>query len=272
METPKNRKQRRAAASGDAAIPLAHPPREAPKDKANSKTLVDLIGERQTETSNVNPTPNYEFITVDPSALSESDKSQFRPINSTPSIEIEADQPLPPLIDTVLLSLPLTTLHLTLAFLAAHQYAENVPLSSLFRESALVAFPMLSFLIHLAHGHIMSLGENRVRKNKRNNKATVNTAVSLLPLSWDKLSPSFLRKLLFPPTVKTSIFLPLAILLGAKLVTITNEDPYYAVMKRAPAIGTLWVWSILEIPLGAAILGALGPLGWAVWWKGYGIV
>ncbi|RJE20960.1 hypothetical protein PHISCL_06696 [Aspergillus sclerotialis] len=234
METPKNRKQRRAAASSNLSIPLAHPPRDAPKDKANSKTLVDLIGERQTDLSNANPNPNYEFITVDPSALSESDKAQFKPIDSNPSVEIEPDQPLPPLIDTILLSLPLTTLHLTLAFLAAHQYAENVPLSALFWESGLW--------------------------------------LTLLPLSWDKLSPSFLRKLLFPPTIKTSIFLLLALLLGAKLVAITNEDPYYAVMKRAPAIGTLWVWSILEVPLGAAVLGALGPLGWAVWWKGYGIV
>ena len=272
METPKNRKQRRAAASGDAAIPLAHPPREAPKDKAKNKTLVDLIGERQTDLSIANPNPNYEFMTVDPSALSESDKAQFKPIDSNPSVEIEADQPLPPLIDTILLSLPLTTLHLTLAFLAAHQYAENVALPALFRESAVVAFPMLTLLIHLAHGHIISLGGNRSRKNKRNNNTVFNTTVTLLPLSWDKLSPSFLRKLLFPPTVKTSIFLPLAFLLGAKLVAITNEDPYYAVMKRAPAIGTLWVWSILEVPLGAAVLGALGPLGWAVWWKGYGIV
>jgi hypothetical protein len=66
-------------------------------------------------------------------------------------------------------------------------------------------------------------------------------------------------------------FLPVAVLLGTKLMTMTNEDPYYAVMKRAPAIGTLWVWSILEIPVGASALGALGPLIWGVWWKGYGI-
>lgn len=76
---------------------------------------------------------------------------------------------------------------------------------------------------------------------------------------------------IFPPTPRTVAFLPLALLLGAKLISMTNNDPFYAVMRRAPAVGTLWVWSVLEMPVGAAIVGALAPLGWGVWWMGYGI-
>jgi hypothetical protein len=173
----------------------------------------------------------------------------------------EVDASLPPFVDTVLLSVPLSTLHMTLAYLAAHQYAETIPLDKLTRESAFVAFPILTFAVHLAHGHIVSFGD--ARKSE---------PISLFPWNRDKLSMSFLRKLLFPPSWRTLFFLPLAIFLGAKLLAMTNNEPYYAIMKRAPSIGTLWVWSILEIPVGAAVLGALGPMIWGVWWKGYGII
>jgi hypothetical protein len=171
------------------------------------------------------------------------------------------EPPIPPVIDTLLLSIPLTVLHLTLGYLAAHQYAQSIQLNALFRNSGFVAFPMLTLLIHLAHGHIISFS--------RGAKAET---LSLFPWHAEKLSFSFLRKLLFPPTLKTMVFLPGAVLLGSKLMAMTNEDTYYAVMKQAPAVGTLWVWCILEVPVGAAVLGALGPLAWGVFWKGYGIL
>jgi hypothetical protein len=293
MEGPKNRKQRRAAAAAastpdsfdPSSIPLAHPQRTFPDNVPRGKTLVELIAERQNEIlgkehmGTANSGPETQFMTVDPlsgkisqfnpSRLSEerSDEGD-RAGPATENSEVEpdtaddgVDAPIPPLIDTLLLSIPLTTLHLTLAYLAAHQYAQTIELENLLRESAFVAFPMLTFLIHLAHGHIVSLHRGNTTQEK----------VSLFPWSQDKLTLSFVRKLLFPPSLRTMAFLPVAVLLGSKLMTMTNEDTYYAVMKRAPAIGTLWVWSILEIPVGAAALGALGPLIWGVWWKGYGI-
>ncbi|RHZ70381.1 hypothetical protein CDV55_106361 [Aspergillus turcosus] len=295
MEGPKNRKQRRAAAVAAAStpdssfnpssIPLARPQETSPDNVPRGKTLVELIAERQNEILGMEQRgiaksgPETQFMTVDPlsgkisqfnpSMLSEerSDEGD-RAGQVTEDSKIEPDTadddidaPIPPLIDTLLLSVPLTTLHLTLAYLAAHQYAEKIVLEELLRESAFIAFPMLTLLIHLAHGHIVSLHRGNTKQEK----------VSLFPWSQDKLTLSFVRKLLFPPSLRTMAFLPVAVLLGSKLMTMTNEDPYYAVMKRAPAIGTLWVWSILEIPVGAAALGALGPLIWGVWWKGYGI-
>ncbi|RHZ52200.1 uncharacterized protein CDV56_100761 [Aspergillus thermomutatus] len=300
MEGPRNRKQRRAAAATAAStldssfnpssIPLAHPQGTRPDHVPRGKTLVELIAERQNEILGKEQStrgirgatksgPETQFMTVDPLS---GQISQFNP--SMPSKEqrdegdsaepategshIEPDTaedgidaPIPPLIDTLLLSVPLTTLHLTLAYLAAHQYAETIEMEKLLRESAFIAFPMLTLLIHLAHGHIVSVHRGNTKQEK----------VSLFPWSQDKLTLSFVRNLLFPPSLRTMAFLPVAVLLGSKLMTMTNEDPYYAVMKRAPAIGTLWVWSILEIPVGAAALGALGPLIWGVWWKGYGI-
>ncbi|RAL14647.1 uncharacterized protein BO97DRAFT_404176 [Aspergillus homomorphus CBS 101889] len=177
--------------------------------------------------------------------------------------EEELEHPIPPVIDTLLLAVPLTTLHLTLAYLAAHQYAQEIELEKLVRESAFVAFPMLALLIHLAHGHIVSfLGVTNSKQE----------TVSLLPWDSEKLSWAFMRRLLFPPSLRTLVFLPLTGFLGCKLMLMTNEDPYYAVMKHAPAFGTMWIWGVLEMSFGPAVLGALGPLIWGVWWMGYGII
>ncbi|KAE8131808.1 hypothetical protein BDV38DRAFT_231535 [Aspergillus pseudotamarii] len=297
MEAPRNRKQRRAAAAASksdadstfdpSSIPMAHPPRNTTKNP-KERTLVELIAERENEllglghdrssTGTGGSTPGMEtrFVSIDPTSgeISNLDASELpnkqqgtkgsntgSPSDENSGSEEDEDVPIPPFIDTVLLSVPLTTLHMTLAYLAAHQYAEYIVLDKLIRESVFVAFPILTFAIHLAHGHIVSFGD-----------AQSSEHVSLVPFHRDKLSIAFLRKLLFPPSLRTMVFLPLAIYLGAKLMTMTNEEPYYAVMKRAPSIGTLWVWSILEIPVGAAVLGALGPMIWGVWWKGYGIV
>ncbi|PYH97324.1 hypothetical protein BO71DRAFT_417182 [Aspergillus ellipticus CBS 707.79] len=284
MEGSRNRKQRRAAAAATTAhndafepstIPLARPP----TSKTKEKTLMDIIAERQGELisqatvagAESGVSPGTRFVTVDPttgeiSGLDASElAAEITEEEDTQSEEDEpdSDHPIPPFIDTLLLSVPLTTLHMTLAYLAAHQYAETIEMDKLVRESVFVAFPMLTLLIHLAHGHIVSFFGSTGKTTE---------SISLFPWDSDKLTLAFFRKLLFPPRLRTMAFLPLAIFLGCRLMLMTNEDPYYAVMKGAPAIGTMWIWCILEIPVGAAALGALGPLTWGVWWKGYGIL
>lgn len=287
MDPPRNRKQRRAAATASQAdsfdpssIPLAHPPPNNPsKSQKSGRTLVDMISERQGQlegtlgSSGSQKGIETKYVAIDPDTgdISPFDQSSVSGTGKEGQLsegvakdeeEIDDYDPISPFIDTVLLSIPLTVLHLTLGYLAAHQYAQNIELDVLFRNSGFVAFPTLTLLIHLAHGHIISFrwgqGESET--------------ISLFPLHPEKLSFSFLRKLLFPPSLKTAIFLPGAVILGNRLMEMTNEDSYYAVMKQAPAIGTLWVWCILEIPVGAAFLGALGPLTYGVWFKGYGIL
>lgn len=306
METPRNRKQRRAAAGSSSKkdepeITMAHPPRNDPtKNKPTvERTLYDIIAERQSgihqkggsipasvEAQGIpSQSGGTRFVTVDASGeLVDTDgdisshlssnvpqkktkKSQQDPKVTTvkqSDSESEPDKPLPPFLDTILLSLPLTTLHLTLGYLAAHQYAERIDLPKLFKESVTTAFPLLTLFVHLAHGHIISF-------KKRSAKAEP-APLSLFPFTSDKLTFSFLRRLVFPPALKTLVFLPVSVLLGAHLIAITNGEPYYAVMKKAPAVGTIWIWCILELSFGAAVLGALGPLIWGVWWMGYGII
>ncbi|KAJ5608766.1 hypothetical protein N7528_009333 [Penicillium herquei] len=282
MSPPRNRKQRRAAAATESSpsesdIPLAHPPRnDAPATGKAPKTLVDIIAERQNELlqrQTGSPVPKSEispsmkstgtrFVTVDAAEHRGTEGG----IQKEEDAESDVDKPLPPLLDTILLSLPLTTLHLTLAYLAAHQYAESTNVPRLVKDAVMGTFPLLTFLVHLFHGHMFSI-RLPVRWGFLNPQP-----VSIIPFTRDKLSLSFLGRLIFPPTLRTIVYLPAAIMLGVHLITITNEDPYYAVMKKAPAYGTVWIWCILEMSFGAAVLGSLGPLIWGVWWMGYGII
>ncbi|KAJ5757463.1 uncharacterized protein N7511_006157 [Penicillium nucicola] len=299
----RNRKQRRAAATAsdkdEPDITYAQPPRDDPtKNKATvEKTLYDIIAERQNGLNPSKPSSTIpegariipesmgtRFVTVDEAGnlvdtdgdISNHLSGKAAPkkgrkatagtnkVTTDDESEVVVDKPLPPFLDTILLSLPLTTLHLTLGYLAAHQYAESIDLPKLFKESITMAFPLLTLFVHLAHGHIISF--------KRKSSSKTQPEPTLFPLTNDKLTFSFFRKLLFPPALRTLVFLPVALLVGAHLIAITNGEPYYAVMKKAPAVGTIWIWSILELSFGAAVLGALGPLAWGVWWMGYGIV
>ncbi|MCJ1309004.1 hypothetical protein MMC25_002659 [Agyrium rufum] len=57
---------------------------------------------------------------------------------------------------------------------------------------------------------------------------------------------------------------------GCYLVYIANEMGYYAIMKRAPPLGTLWVWSVVEMQLTWA-LGSLAAVIAFFWQGGYSI-
>ena len=63
-------------------------------------------------------------------------------------------------------------------------------------------------------------------------------------------------------------FTGMAIAAGGYLVKISNEDPYMAVMKQAPELGTLWVWSVVESRWELALAGVLAVAGWG-WMQGY---
>ncbi|KAI9683960.1 MAG: hypothetical protein M1829_004295 [Trizodia sp. TS-e1964] len=49
------------------------------------------------------------------------------------------------------------------------------------------------------------------------------------------------------------LFVCMSITTGCYLVHIANKKGYYAVMKRAPPLGSLWVWSVIELKLPYAV-------------------
>lgn len=300
-----------AAEPGSSSIPLVHPsedPRSrGSHPNKKTQTLYDVIAERQGElSSQIEEKSKRQCRTAGGGTSKKTSplKSQFVTVDESGNIvpvdgsvddgrgDIEAskldahsgasghtkdnggnndddDGSLMPMFDTLLQSVTLASLHCTLGILAAQQYAQEIPIKRLLRESILVAFPLLTLLVHIAHGHVIAFG-NGPRGGKAM-KGQQDDAGPLFPLTRDKLSISLLRRLVLPRFLQIGAFLVAAVFLGNKLITMTNEDGYYAVMKRAPSIGTLWVWSILELPLSAAVVGAVAPLGWGLFWKGYTI-
>jgi hypothetical protein len=119
-ESPRNRKQRRAAAvpadSFDpSSIPLARPPVDASRTKQQAKTLLEIAAERQKELQTLvdsngrgsaastllNPeSTQTQFLQVSPSG----EVSRFNPSGQqSESTSQQSDAPLPPVIDTLLL-------------------------------------------------------------------------------------------------------------------------------------------------------------------------
>lgn len=275
---PRNRKERRAAAAE--SIPLARPSRNTfQSSDSKMKTLYEIAAERQgVQVSPPSRDPNTratktEFVHISPTGeLSVSDSPDTPNTDPAPAAAKSSDAdpddgdaggeaPVPPLPDTLLTSFPLAALNFTLSYLAAYQFAQEIHLRKLIFDAAFVAFPGLTILIHFVHGHIISFPA--ITKGKGKSKSTKHDAA-------DESEPSPL-KALFAPTPRNFLFLMVSILLGARLIAISNDATYYAVMKKAPPVGTLWVWCIVEMSPGFAALGLLVPMSWAVLYKGYGI-
>ena len=52
-------------------------------------------------------------------------------------------------------------------------------------------------------------------------------------------------------------FFGASIAAGMWMVHSTNASGYYAVMKRAPGVGTLWIWCVVELDAVMALLSCL---------------
>ncbi|ETN41867.1 uncharacterized protein HMPREF1541_03806 [Cyphellophora europaea CBS 101466] len=260
-----NRKERRAQGSSQAItsasdIPSMRPSDDPRNSKKPAKTLLDIAAERQAIQSHLPAGPtlresNVVNVTIDddgnvrtldgsplPNGLS-STTQDGKVVAQTGSDGIVTEEDgvaeIPPIMDTLLLSLPLSAVHFTLAVLTMHQYAQELRMLPLLWDTIFIAFPTLTLLVHLFRGHVLPV---RVSDG-------VRTAVLVL---------------------RSLVYLAVANAAGCYLLMLTNDRGYYAVMKKAPAVGTVWVWAVLEMGLVGAVAGVAGPAAFA-WWRGYGL-
>jgi hypothetical protein len=101
-------------------------------------------------------------------------------------------------------------------------------------------FPVFGLLIYFLHPHAANPG--------------------LVP----GLSPRYQAAL------RQTIFFATSVYAGCYLIHITNTAGYLAVMKQAPPLGCIWVWSVIELDLPWAVLSLVGA-GAFLWQKGYSI-
>lgn len=58
---------------------------------------------------------------------------------------------------------------------------------------------------------------------------------------------------------------------GSVMIHTVNHAGYLVVISRSPALGTLWIWSIVQLDLLPAVISLAGV--WAyVRWKGLNII
>ncbi|KAH6612343.1 hypothetical protein B0J18DRAFT_447515 [Chaetomium sp. MPI-SDFR-AT-0129] len=142
--------------------------------------------------------------------------------------------------ETVLWSVSLATLHFTFDVLVQHQYnVDSVVWPKVwarFGQAVLV----FGLLVYVFHPHPANPG-----------------LIPGLPPRYQ----SALRQIIFFATSLSA---------GCYLIYITNSFGYLAIMKRAPPLGCLWVWSVIELELPWAILSLSGAASF-VWAKGYSI-
>ncbi|MCJ1366708.1 hypothetical protein MMC16_005838 [Acarospora aff. strigata] len=252
IRTPQNRKERRAQTRTQSTIPLSQPPRSHPSStsttNAKTKTLYEIGAERQQallqSPSSVPLDPKSTTHTTlkinsDGTLTTVSPSSQDGPSTtlSNSDGDDKDDDPIGPVGNAIFLAMTLSMLHFTLDVLVHHQYRQEIAWAEIGWRTA-GAFPLLTLLSLLPHH-----------------------------LPFRSSSPSHPKP--HPSRLHNPIFLLLSLLSGTYLLHIANVSTYYAVMKRAPAIGTLWVWSVVEMELKWAVAGVVGVLGWGVGWMGY---
>ena len=127
------------------------------------------------------------------------------------------DQPIGPVGQAVFWALVLSMMHFTLDVLVYHQYAQAVLWPSIFRRTGTM-LPILFLLV------------------------------------WAMRADTAMK---VPVVVRQVGFLVLSVGTGCYTIHAANRYDYFAVMKRTPPLGTLWVWSVIEMDLGFAVASVI---------------
>ncbi|KAH8879945.1 hypothetical protein GQ53DRAFT_671039 [Thozetella sp. PMI_491] len=124
------------------------------------------------------------------------------------------------IMECLLWTVSLAILHATFDMLVQHQYAMQIEWDSIAIRAiqAFFVFFMLFYVLHL----------------QPSNPTFVPTA--LVPAR-------------FQPVLRQIIFTILSVTAGCRLIYITNKYSYMAVLKQAPSLGCLWIWSVIELDL-----------------------
>ncbi|KAL1878591.1 hypothetical protein VTK73DRAFT_7769 [Phialemonium thermophilum] len=137
--------------------------------------------------------------------------------------EVEIPPVVERILETLLWTVSLTMLHFTLDVLVQNQYAMDLSWWEVSSRAAL-AFLVFALLFYVLHPH-----------------SSNPTLLPGLPAR-------------FQSPLRQTIFFLAGTCAGCYLIHITNKYSYIAVMSRAPPLGCIWVWSIIELNLPLALV------------------
>ncbi|KAF4462921.1 deacetylase [Fusarium albosuccineum] len=141
-------------------------------------------------------------------------------------------------LETVLWTATLATVHFTFDVLVQRQYGMEVLWHQIVTRT-LTAWLVFVALFYVLHPHYAN-----------------PTFIPFLPKQYQE-------------RVRQAIFFVMSVTSGCYLIHISNNYGYLAVMKRAPPVGCLWLWAVVEMDLLWAVPSLLIAIGYA-WKNGYG--
>ncbi|GME43950.1 deacetylase-like protein [Neofusicoccum parvum] len=128
---------------------------------------------------------------------------------------------------------------------------------------------LYAFTLTTLHFTLDVLVHNQYREEITWSEIRWRTA-QVFPLLWLTIymfkTPTAMRF----ATARQLVFLVTAVVAGCYCVHIGNMYGYYAVMKRSPPLGTLWIWTVVEMRLVYAVVSVVAVLGYT-WWNKYGL-
>jgi len=231
-DQPRNRKERRAAAKNNPQLTKASdiPLKTPSREGPKTKTLLEIAAERQTELQGGQP-----FLSASPDGSA-------GPQIITTSINPDGTLSIPPG------TLPTHTTDI----------ASDDPVGPL-GQAIFLSIPLtmlhftLDVLVHQQYRQSIDWG--MIIQRTAFTFPILATLVYILHSRASKLWAQVL-------------FLGMSVGAGCHLIYSSNEEAYFAVMKRAPPLGTLWVWSVIEMKLEVAVL-SVGVVGGYFWLGGF---
>ncbi|KAK3505522.1 hypothetical protein B0T13DRAFT_40595 [Neurospora crassa] len=230
----------RKRAESPSNLKFQQPDRSGPKEKtllelAEERGLFEQARKKQEENDKAKNPPKIKKIPIKKPEKTKSKKDDD---------DDDDDEPLSPgaerFLDTTLYTVSLAMLHFTLDVFVQNQYSADRIVWPKVWTRAIQALLVFGFLVYTLHAH-----------------SSNPTILPGLPARYQ----NHLRQV---------IFFVMGVCSGCYLIHITNTYGYLAVMKQAPPVGCLWVWSVIELQLPWAVL-SLAVAGTYLKVKGYDI-
>lgn len=98
----------------------------------------------------------------------------------------------------------------------------------------------------------------------------VRKTLSIVPVLWILLYLFRSKTARQWRLLRQCVFLVIAVVAGCYTIRVANKYSYYAVMKQAPPLGTLWVYSVIEMDVPFALFSLLVD-GAYLWLNGFSI-
>ncbi|KXH29896.1 hypothetical protein CNYM01_10205 [Colletotrichum nymphaeae SA-01] len=197
-------------------IPLAQPDRSAPSEATLLQMAQDRGLFKQADKDPRNKNLPKGAVRIDRPGSEDSDDDE----------EDDEEALLSPLMDrimdTLLWTVSLAMVHGTLDVLVQNQYAKEIEWPNVFSRT-LIALMVLFFLFYNLHAFPSS----------------------------PNLIPGLPARYQHP--IRQAIFFVAGVWAGCHLIYITNKFSYMYIMKQAPTLGCVWIWSVLELDLPVAV-------------------